>query len=113
MIARRSRLALFGALLAFAAMLGTSALSVWHSAMATDTDPVHAVSFDHVHIAAGDTDPDGPLHLVAHATGQFLSIASEPARSVLAGRMARVWTRLTVAFRNGSDPSGLLRPPRA
>jgi len=38
-IARCFRLALFGALLAFAAMLGTSALSVWHSAMATDTDP--------------------------------------------------------------------------
>lgn len=110
---RRSHFALFGALLAFAAILGISALSVWHSAMVNDADPIHAVSVGHIDGAPSKTDPDGPLHVLAHATGQFLSIDSQPATSVFAALVERVWTPLTAFFRDGSDPSGLLRPPQA
>lgn len=111
--ARRSRFALIGALLAFAALLGISSLSVWHSTMVNDADPIHAVSVGHVDADAGKTDPDGPLHVVAHATGQFLSIDIQPATTVFAARAEQVWTLFKDAFRDGSAQSGLLRPPRA
>lgn len=113
MTASRSRLALFGALLAFVAILGLSALSVWHSAMVNDADPVHAVSVGHIDGTAGTADPDGPLHVAAHATGQILPIANEQATTIFADRIERIWARFAAAFRSGSDPSSLLRPPRA
>lgn len=111
--ARRPYFALIGALLAFAAMLGMASLSVWHSTMVNDADPIHAVSIGHIDSAASKTDPDGPLHVAAHATGQFLSIDPLSATTVFEGLAERLWTPFTSLFRDGSAQSGLLRPPRA
>lgn len=111
--ARRPYFALLGALLAFAAMLGIASLSVWHSTMVNDADPIHAVSIGHVDSAASNTDPDGPLHVAAHATGQFLSIDPQSATTILATLPERIWTPFTSLFRDDSAQSGLLRPPRA
>lgn len=111
--AGRPLFALLGALLAFAAMLGIASLSVWHSTMVNDADPIHAVSIGHVDGAASKSDPDGPLHVAAHATGQFLSINIQSATTVLASLTERVWTPFASPFRSGSTQFGLLRPPKA
>ena len=112
MTVRRPGFALVGVLLALAAMLGVLALASWHSAMVNDADPVHAVSVRHLDGAPGEADPDGSLHVVAHATGQFLSVASLPATPVFSAPVARAWAPVTTFFQDDSDPSGLLRPPR-
>lgn len=111
--ARQPYFALLGTLLALAAMLGIASLSVWHSTMVNDADPIHAVSIGHVDSAPSNTDPDGPLHVAAHATGQFLSIDPHSATTILAALPERIWTPFTSLFRDGSAQSGLLRPPRA
>jgi hypothetical protein len=111
--ARRSYFALLGALLAFVAMLGISSLSVWHSTMLNDADPIHAVSVGHIDSATSNPDPDGPLHVAAHATGQFLSIDTQSATTVLTTRAERIWIPFTSLFRDDSAQSSLLRPPRA
>jgi hypothetical protein len=111
--ARRPYFALLGALLAFMALLGISSLSVWHNAMVNDADPIHAVSVGHIESAESNSDPDGPLHVAAHATGQFLSIDIQSPATIFAAQAERVWTSFTSLFRDGSAQSGLLRPPRA
>lgn len=109
---RRPRFMLFGVLLAFTAMLGVLALAGWHSAMVNDADPVHPVSVRHVDSAPSQTDPDGPIHVVAHATGQLLPVASPPATPVFSAPVERAWAPIASSFHDDSDPSGLLRPPQ-
>lgn len=109
---RRPVFTLLAALLAFAAIFGVFALSGWHSAMVNDADPVHAVSIEHVDTASKQTDPDGPIHLVAHTIAQFLSIAVPATKSVFPALSERIWPLLVPFFRDGSDPSGILRPPQ-
>lgn len=109
---RRPGFTLLAALLAFLAILGVFALSGWHSAMVDDADPVHAVSIGHVDPAPDKADPDGPVHLVAHATAQFLSIGMAARPSAFPTRGERVWVPLVPSFRDGSDAAGILRPPQ-
>lgn len=112
MTVRRPGFALFGALLAFAAILGVVALSGWHSAMVDDSDPVHAVSIGQSDGDHKKADPDGPIHVVAHATASLVSIEAPPVATVLLGLVDQTWLPLVSRFRAGSDPSGPLRPPR-
>ena len=75
MVIRRSRSAMFGAVLAFLALFGLFAVSGWHNAMVHDDDPIHAVSIEHSHGSSSQTDPDAPVHVLAHATGQWIGFA--------------------------------------
>lgn len=109
---RRPGFSLFGALLAFAAILGVFALSGWHSAMVDDADPIHAISIGQSDGGHNRVDPDGPIHVVAHATASLVSIEAQPVATVLLGLADEAWLPLVSSFRADSDPSGLLRPPQ-
>ncbi|GHH25937.1 hypothetical protein GCM10008023_39870 [Sphingomonas glacialis] len=112
MTVRRPGFSLFGALLAFAAILGVFALSSWHSAVVDDTDPIHAVSIGQSNGRHKKADPDGPIHVVAHATASLVSIEAQPVATVLQGLADQAWLPFVTLFRAGSDPSGPLRPPQ-
>jgi hypothetical protein len=104
--------ALLGAVLALIAVLGLSALSGWHSASVQDLDPVHAASVEHSHDRSVPGDPDGPIHVAAHATGQWLAAAGHflsPAATLMT---RQVWMTVAAPIPGGFDPAGLLRPPR-
>ncbi len=112
MTVRRSRLTLLGAALALIAMIGLSALSGWHSAFVHDHAPAHASSVEHSHGTSGRTDPDGPIHVMAHATGQWLAPAGQPLVPVLMPVARAAWTIAASAIATNFAPSELLRPPR-
>lgn len=112
MTVRRPGFSLFGALLSFAAILGVFALSSWHSAVVDDADPVHAVSIGQSDGGHNKADPDGPIHVVAHATASLVSIEGQPVATVIRGLADEAWLPFVSSFRADSDPSGLLRPPQ-
>ena len=107
-----SALLKFLAAFALVAVLGLFALSGWHNAIVHDDDPIHVVSVEHDHGSSNQTDPDGPIHVLAHATGQWIGIAAPfhaPAALAIADR---VWPSGDYCLRGGIEPSELLRPPR-
>lgn len=108
---RRSWFALLGAMLAIMAMLGLTALSTWHSAVVHDGDPIHAASIGRIN-GQQQPDPDGPIHVAAHATGQWLALAEQSAPSVFPMVSELTWAVCDVPFLNGREPAELLRPPR-
>lgn len=109
---RRPGFLLLGTLLAFAAILGVLTLSAWHSVMVNDADPVHAVSIGQSNGDHKNADPDGPIHVVAHATASIVSIAFPLIAAVMVTPVERLWSSLVSFFRDDSDPSGPLRPPQ-
>ncbi|QBM75942.1 hypothetical protein E2E30_09305 [Sphingomonas sp. AAP5] len=109
---RRSRSALLGAVLALVAMLGLIGLSGWHGAIVHDDDPVHAVSIEHSHGGSDQTDPDGPIHVLAHATGQLLTLDAATATLRATVVSDRTWPTGIAGLLRGIGPSGLLRPPQ-
>jgi hypothetical protein len=112
MTAWRSRSALLGAVLALVAMLGFAMLSGWHSATIHDDDPVHMTSAEHTHEHADHDDPDGPIHLAAHASGQAFALAGQAVGPVSSAPIENAWFSFESPLRGGIDPSELLRPPR-
>lgn len=109
---RRSRSALVGAVLALVAMLGIFALSGWHNAVIHDDDPVHFVSVQHDHGSSRQADPDGPIHVLAHATSQWIGFAGTFVTPVPLAVVAQAWPIGDYVLRGGIEPSELLRPPR-
>lgn len=112
-IFRHPRFALLSAVLALVAMLGLSALSGWHSATVHDHAPVQTSLSEHAHEKSGQSDPDGPIHALAHATGQWLTAAGQPLLHTFALMTKPAWTTVLPVIRGGLDPSKPLRPPRA
>lgn len=112
MAQRRPRFAFLGALLAFSAMFCLVGLSGWHSASVHDHAPAHAATVEHDHDHSRQADPDGPVHLLAHATGQWIALADPLAMPALADLPNLAWSVLDPSFRVGIDPSELLKPPR-
>jgi len=112
MTTRRSRSALLGAVLALVAMLGLIGASGWHNALVHDDDAVHAVSVEHSHAGSNQTDPDAPIHALAHVAGQWISLdATVPTtRPILASD--QTWPTGLPGLRGGIGPSELLRPPQ-
>ncbi|WP_343526197.1 hypothetical protein [Sphingomonas sp.] len=108
----QTRSTLLGAVLALVAMLGLVALSGWHSAVVHDDDPVHVASVEHVHGSSQQADPDGPIHVLAHAMGQWIALAGPSATPMRFALVNRVWPIALYDLRAGIDPSELLRPPR-
>lgn len=100
-------------LLAFIAVLGMVALSGWHGATIHDDDPVHAASVEHSHADTDQDDPDGAIHLAAHAVGQSLAVPAHIEPSHLVVELASIWPSGELAGLRGLDPTSLLRPPRA
>jgi hypothetical protein len=116
MTVSRSRSALFGAVLALVAMLGFAALSGWHSATIHDDDGVQATTIEHSHEHAdrdNNDDPDGPIHVAAHATGQGLALTGHAIAAFLRSGAEIAWISFDSLLRSGIDPSELLRPPRS
>lgn len=117
-IARRPRSVLLGAVLALAAMLGFAALSGWHSAAIHNDDPGHVTSLEHSHEQADHDkhedhdDPDGPIHLAAHANGQGLALAGQAVAPFSSAPIENAWLSFDSPLKGGIDPSELLRPPR-
>lgn len=109
---RRSRFALLGALLALLAVFAMSGVSGWHGATFHDDDPAHVEAVEHTHGAA-QTDPDSPVHLAAHAAGQWLIESERILAPVLTVVSRTPNTIADAAFLVGVAPSTLLRPPRA
>lgn len=109
---RRSQSALFGAWLALVAVMGLFVLSGWHNAVVHDDDPIHVVSVEHDHGSSRQTDPDGPIHVLAHATGQWISFAAPFQAPTLFAVADRVWSSGVYRLKGGIEPSELLRPPR-
>lgn len=109
---RATRSALLGAVLALVAMLGVVALSSWHNAIVHHDDPVHLLSIEHDHGPSNPADPDGPVHVLAHVTGQWVATADAVTAPVLFTVAAQVWPVGDYRLRSGIKPSELLRPPR-
>jgi hypothetical protein len=109
---RRPRFSRLGALLALVAMLGFFALSSWHNAIVHDDDPVHLVSVEHDHGSSAQTDPDAPIHVLAHATGQWIDIAGPISKPLMFTAAPRLWSIGVFHLRGAIEPAGLLRPPR-
>lgn len=112
MLVRRPGFSLFGMCLAFAAILGVFTLSGWHSAMVNDADPVHASSIGQSQGEHNKADPDGPIHVVAHAIASIVGISLPQVATVTLVPVVRLWSPHTSFFRAGSDSSRLLRPPQ-
>lgn len=111
--ARQSRQAFLATVLAVVAVFGLIALSGWHNAVIHDDDTIHVTSIEHRHTPSRQADPDAPIHLLAHAVGQWITTAGSfatPAGAVLASRN---WAPLEACLRHGIDPAALLRPPRS
>ncbi|WP_454280350.1 hypothetical protein [Sphingomonas sp. Marseille-Q8236] len=93
-------------------MIGLVALSSWHSAVVHDDNPVHVASVEHVHGSSNQVDPDGPIHVLAHATGQWLALADIFATPAQFAPVTQVWPIEVYDLQAGIDPSEPLRPPR-
>lgn len=110
--ARRRRTALMGALLAFLAVLGMTALSTWHNGTIHDEDPVHTVSVTHAHGDEGSTDPDGAIHVAAHMVGQGVDLPATGVAALYAATGDELWLRGGTVLPKALGPPSLLRPPR-
>ncbi|MCP8892300.1 hypothetical protein [Sphingomonas faeni] len=114
MAQRRSQSAFFGAILAMIAMFGLATLSGWHSATVHDHDPHHAASIEHDHDYGRSKmgDLDAPLHLLAHAAGQWVAPAGPFAAPIVSFIAGNAWPVVDAILSAGIDPSELLRPPQ-
>ena len=111
MTLNRPRLALFGAMMALTAMLALSVLSGWHSAAVHEHAPGHASFAEHSHEESGQQDADGPIHILAHANGEWLTATQSLLPAAVA--MTRpAWATVAPIIQGGHDPSALLRPPK-
>lgn len=110
--AHGSRSAVLGALLALLAMLTMAAVSGWDGATFHADDPLHAASVQHDRIEGARQDPDGAVHLAAHAAGHGLALPGAVAAPMppLPRRMA--WTPGVSLIGPGLTGRSLLRPPR-
>ncbi|NTS66593.1 hypothetical protein HRV97_15685 [Sphingomonas sp. HHU CXW] len=110
---RHPRSALLGAVLALVAMLGLIGLSGWHNAIVHDDDAIHASVIEHSHDTPEKSDPDAPIHVLAHATGHWVAFdgALPSERMILVAD--RQWMIGTARLPGGIDPAEFLRPPRA
>lgn len=113
MTAARPRFALLGAVLAFVALLGLGVLSGWHSAAFHDHAPAHAQSAEHMHERSGQGDPNSPIHMAAHSSGQWLAATGEAFFHGGVAVTRPAWTMIASVPGGSFDPSSLLRPPRA
>ena len=113
MAMRRSHSAFLGAFLAVIALFGIIAVSGWHNAIVHDDDAIHVGSIEHDHAPTNKEDPDAPIHLLAHAMGQWVSIAGPFATPIAAVIADRSWSTLNAWLRSGIDPAELLRPPQS
>jgi hypothetical protein len=109
---RRSRFPFAGAILAVVALLGVIAVSGWHNTLVQDDDPVHAASIAHDHAPSKQADPDAPIHLLAHAMGQWVSTTGSFTIAVVMVLADRRWSARAAPFHGGVDPAELLRPPQ-
>lgn len=100
------------ALLALLAMLAMAALSGWDGATFHADDPLHAASVQHDRIDNLRGDPDGAVHLAAHAVGHGLAIPDDAATPMppLARQVA--WMPGVAIMGPGLNGTSLLRPPR-
>jgi hypothetical protein len=106
-------LRLLGALMAFVAILSVMTLSVWHSGAFVDQhDPIHASVVEHDYQGGSKGDPDSPLHIAAHAVGQWIAAPDDAPAVKPAVSAALRWPVSAATFRAGIDPASLLRPPR-
>lgn len=112
MTLRRSRFNAVSIVLAVVALFGIIVVSGWHGSIIHYDVTSHASSPDHVYAPAKPADPDAPIHLIAHAMGQWVPIAGPLAIPVVAVIADRNWARVRTPFRGGIDPAALLRPPR-
>ncbi|WP_140852451.1 hypothetical protein [Sphingomonas glacialis] len=112
MAIRRSRSVFLGAVLAVVAVFGMMAVSGWHTAMVHDDDAMHVAAVEHDHAPSQPTDPDAPIHLLAHTLGQWVTIAEPFATLIVIVVADRSWSAPEANFRSGIDPAALLRPPR-
>lgn len=110
--ARRSRFALLGALLAFVAIVGLSAVSGWHSAAAHHDEAVHSVSIAVADVRPQQPAPESPLHVEAHATSHLLALEEQLAPAVFSRLLPPGWVDLRSPMLAGREPAELLRPPR-
>ena len=111
MARRHSRSAVLGAPLALLAVFGLIGLSGWHDAVVHDEDPVHVVSVVHNH-AGSKSDPDAPIHLLAHSIGQWVDYGGAIPTPHLIPIADRRWAIANYDLPGGLDPAALLRPPR-
>lgn len=109
--ARRLRAALFGAVLSLLAVLSINLLTAWHSSIG-DTGSVHADAVQHVGKNVGQTDPDDPIHVAAHAAGQWLIAPISAAGSILVTAVEVLWRTYDAELAPGRDPPAILEPPR-
>lgn len=107
----RLRAAIFGALLSLLAVLSINLLTAWHSSIG-DTGPVHADAVQHVAKGVGQTDPDDPIHVAAHAAGQWLIAPISAAGSILVTAVEVLWRTYDAELAPGRGPPAILEPPR-
>ncbi|GAM01533.1 hypothetical protein [Sphingomonas parapaucimobilis] len=112
MAIRHARSVFLNAALALLAVLGVIGLSGWHDAMVHDEDPVHAASVLHGHTAS-PSDPDAPIHTLAHAIGQWIVHGGVATPLHLIRIVAPNWAIASDDLPGGTDPAALLRPPRS
>lgn len=116
-IARRLPMPVLSALLALLAVFGVCALSGWHASNFEDLPTAHGSVLEHVHDHdhdhANQTDPDGAVHIAAHAVAQGMAIPDAAVMTYSASSSALLWTSMLVAGRLQKAPFSLLRPPRA
>ncbi|WP_332790657.1 hypothetical protein [Sphingomonas sp. GB1N7] len=87
-------------------------LSGWHGAIVHDHEPFHAASVEYDHDRSKPSDPDGPVHMLAHATGELIALAGPLATPTVAVVSDQSWSPRDTFLRSEIDPSELLRPPR-
>lgn len=102
---------MLGAVLAFVALFGLFAIAGWHNSVVHDDD-VQIVAVDHGHTPSKEIDHDAPIHLLAHATGQWIGFADPIVPVAPMVTNLRVWAADIAPWRHGITPTELLRPPR-
>lgn len=109
---RKSRRTFLGAVLAVIAVFGLIALSGWHNTVVHDDDAIHVTSIEHRHGPSKQADPDAPIHLLAHAVGQWVATTGLLAAPAVSMIVLHNWAAFEACLRGGIDPAALLRPPR-
>lgn len=103
---------LLGALLAFVAVIGMTALSSWHGATVQIGEPAHAVSVIHVHGDRMPADPDAAIHVAAHMAGEGMNLPGVSVARPYAAAADRLWLPASAVMPEALAPPSLLRPPR-
>ncbi|WP_286880402.1 hypothetical protein [Sphingomonas sp.] len=111
MVLRQFRLAVLGALLALAALCGSTALTTWHDTSFLSDTAVEA-SLGHAH-ERSVPDPDNSVHLAAHAAGHWLRAEPQADRLIALAPATRPFVVDVAPALTGTEPGSLLRPPKA